>query len=100
MNETSLNYEKLKYISQNIENVISNIDIEKVEITNKQLVINDCVIVKYHNETLKVYHDDITLCEEVVNNFNLSLINCNLIKIELSINDKQLERYYYVGRNL
>ena len=99
MNKNSQNYEKLKYICQSIENVMNTIDVEQFEITKNQLVINDFVIIQYNNKTLKVYQYDVTLCEEIVENFTLSEINDKLFKIEIAINDKQLERYYYVGSN-
>lgn len=99
INENSLNYEKIKYINEVIDNAIYLNNIETIEIIDNQLFINDHPVIKFSNNTLMVYHNDIIVCEEEVSKFHILNANSKLIKIEITLKNRQIERYYYIGSN-
>ena len=97
MSSNSILYEKIKYIDNLIENQINNRNGNIFYLRNNHLYCDNDLIINYEDKSIIIYNDNTQLFQEEVDFFNINVVNPKLLKIDFSINDIKIERYYYIG---
>ena len=93
----SIVYEKIKYLDKLIEDQINGKNGKNFSVKENQLYCDDVLIITYENKLLKIYNQELQIHEEEVDYYDINIINPKLIKIEIGIDNKKIERYYFIG---
>lgn len=96
----SIVYENIKYLDKLIEDQINGKNDKNFYVKNNQLYCDDVLIITYENKLLKIYNQELQIHEEEVDYYDINIINPKLIKIEIGIDNKKIERYYFIGGKL
>lgn len=96
----SIVYENIKYLDKLIEDQINGKNDKNFYVKNNQLYCDDVLIITYENKLLKIYNQELQIHEEEVDYYDVNIINPKLIKIEIGIDNKKIERYYFIGGKL
>lgn len=93
-------FEKIKYLDKLIEDQINGKNDKNFSVKDNQLYCDDVLIITYENKLLKTYNQELQIHEEEVDYYDINIINPKLIKIEIGIDNKKIERYYFIGGKL
>lgn len=96
----SIVYENIKYLDKLIEDQINGKNDKNFSVKENQLYCDDVLIITYENKLLKIYNQELQIHEEEVDYYDINIINPKLIKIEIGIDNKKIERYYFIGGKL
>lgn len=87
---------QIMLINNIMNNCFENNEIEVILKDNK-IMIDDVIICIYENNILKIYEDNNEIFSAYLDEFNLTMYNNNLFKINYEIGQTALEKYYYIG---
>lgn len=96
----SIVYENIKYLDKLIEDQINGKNDKNFSVKENQLYCDDVLIITYENKLLKIYNQELQIHEEEVDYYDINIINPKLINIEIGIDNKKIERYYFIGGKL